>query len=111
MLTPWPWAGRVTARSTAAHLAAVIADLEGIDPPHKDADAVEAHYLTPLRKTLAALADVADGMPLGVSLVDAVTAMDREAPVFPNDVDHNYVVDHGLPPWWLPKTDAWERRG
>jgi hypothetical protein len=110
MLTPWPWAGRTTARSIAAHLAAVVADLERLDPPPRDADDVEAHYLAPLRAASAALADVAATMPLRVRFVDAVQLMEEQAPVFRDDVDHCYVVDHGLPQWWLPQTKAWERR-
>lgn len=111
MLTPWPWTGRNAARSIASHLAAVVADLERLDPPEADAGDLEANYLAPLRLVSAALADAAASMPLRVPFAEAVKSMEEQVPLFPDDVDHNYVVDHGLPQWWLPKPEAWERRG
>lgn len=111
MLTPWPWAGRVAAKSITSHLAAVVADLERLDPPEADAGDLEVHYLAPLRVVSAAVADVAASMPLRVPFADAVRSMEERAPLFPDDVGHDYVVDHGLPQWWLPKTEAWKRQG
>lgn len=93
-----------------ASLTAVIADLERLDPPDGDADAVEAHYLGALRVTCAGLEQAAQCVPRRTPLYPALASMEDATPLFPDDADHNWVIDHGLPPWWPPRTEAWERR-
>lgn len=110
MLLPSRWGGRATARSVAKRLVVVVTELEGLDPPPAARDAVNEHYLTPLREVSSRLKVVAANMPSQTHFIDAVQRMQEDAPLFPEDRDHNYVVDHGLPQWWLPKTTAWERR-
>lgn len=109
-LVPWPWSGRTWARAVASRLQAVVDDIAALEPPHQERLNVERHYLEPLRRAAKSAADTAEDIGLRTSMVEAVLKQSESIAPLYSDADHGFVVEHGLPQWWLPKSDAWGPR-